>query len=174
MDSHLWAPHTTVAALIERDGRFLLVEEETVDGLRLNQPAGHLEPSESLLQAVVRESLEETAREFVPQALVGVYMTRFTRVASHTDITYVRFTFCGTVGEALPGRSLDQGIVRTVWLTADEIRASRARHRTPLVERCVDDYLAGKRFPLDLIYTDWAAPKPDVSDAVNPASGSPA
>lgn len=160
-----WAPHVTVAAVIEQAGapdsgeplRFLMVEEDTVDGLRLNQPAGHLEAGESLLDAVRRETLEETARSFEPQALVGVYMTHFAR-AGQVDATYLRFTYCGTAGEALPERALDPDIVRTLWMTLAELQASQARHRTPLVLRCVEDYLDGRRFPLDLVHTDSVAP----------------
>ena len=144
----------TVAAVIERDGKFLLVEEHTPEGLRLNNPAGHLDPGESPLQACAREALEETTYGFTPTALVGVYLSRFQREATGEDITYLRFAFCGTLGEAQPERPLDTGIVRTLWLTPDELRASQARHRSPLVLRCVEDYLAGLRYPLALIHTD--------------------
>ena len=136
-----------MAAVVERDGRFLLVEEHTPDGLRLNNPAGHLEPGESLAQACARETLEETAHAFTPTALVGVYQ------AALDDTTYLRFAYCGTLGALQAGRTLDHGIVRTVWMTIDEIRASAARHRSPLLLRCVEDYLAGRRFPLDVVYT---------------------
>ncbi|RTL58065.1 MAG: NUDIX hydrolase [Rhodocyclaceae bacterium] len=142
-----WKPNVTVAAVLERDGRYLLVEEETDDGLRFNQPAGHLERGESLLAATVREALEETAWHFTPTALVGVY--QWTRPQG--DITYLRFAFTGTVGKHDPGRTLDQGIVRAVWLTPEEIEAGQARHRSPLIWQCVQDHRAGKRFPLDLI-----------------------
>jgi ADP-ribose pyrophosphatase YjhB (NUDIX family) len=153
-----WKPSVTVAAVIEQDGRFLLVEEHTPEGLRLNNPAGHLDPGESLVDACARETLEETAHGFQPTELVGVYMSRFQRPAlserAAEDITYLRFAFCGTLGTFQPERSLDTGIVRTLWLTADEIRASSARHRSPLVVRCLDDYLAGRRYPLELVHTD--------------------
>jgi 8-oxo-dGTP pyrophosphatase MutT (NUDIX family) len=139
----------TVAAVVHRDGLFLLVEEETDDGLRLNQPAGHLEPGESLTEGVARETLEETAYRFVPQGLLGVY-----RWQHPTGITYVRFTFLGEATGPEPGRKLDQGIVRAVWLTPEALRAERARHRSPLVLRCVEDCLAGRRYPLELI-TDY-------------------
>jgi len=146
-----WKPSATVAAVIERDGRFLMVEEETRAGLRLNQPAGHLDPGESLLQAVVREALEETAHHVEPLACVGVYMSRYQDEA--TDVTYLRFAFaCRPVAQD-PQRGLDTGIVRAVWLDADEIRARRDMHRSPVVMKTVDDYLAGRRYPLDLIYT---------------------
>ena len=146
-------PSVTVAAIIERNGRYLLVEEHTPEGLRLNNPAGHLEPGESPLQGVVREALEETACAFAPEALVGVYLARLRRPAGD-DITYLRFAFCGTAGEAQPGRALDEGIVRTLWLTPQQIEASRERHRSPLVWQCVADHLAGTRWPLQLLRTD--------------------
>lgn len=149
-----WKPSVTVAAIIERDGRYLLVEEHTPEGLRLNNPAGHLDPRESPVAACAREALEETTHAFSPTALVGVYLSRFQREATGEDITYVRFAFCGTLGEAVPGRTLDDGIVRTLWLTPDEVRASAARHRSPLVLRCMEDHLRGQRFALEAIHTD--------------------
>lgn len=148
-----WKPNVTVAAIIEREGRFLLVEEHTPEGLRLNNPAGHLEPGESPEQAVVREALEETAHAFTPTGLVGVYLSRFQRPASGEDITYLRLAFAGELGAAEPGRPLDDGIVRTVWMTPDEVRASVDRHRSPLVLRCIEDHIAGRRYPLDLVIT---------------------
>ena len=149
-----WKPNVTVAALIEREGRFLLVEEDTADGLKLNNPAGHLDPGESPEQACAREVLEVTAHDFVPQALVGVYLNRFTRTRTGDDITYLRFAFAGQLGTHHAWRALDEGIVRTVWMTPDEIRACADRHRSPLLLRCLDDYLAGRRFPLELVRTD--------------------
>jgi ADP-ribose pyrophosphatase YjhB (NUDIX family) len=146
-----WKPNVTVAAVIEQDGRFLLVEEETPDGLRLNTPAGHLDPGESPAEGCARETLEETAHRFTPTALVGIYMARTRR---EEDITYLRFAFAGTLGAREPGRALDHGIVRTLWMTADDIRASTARHRSPLLLLCVEDYLEGKRHPLNLIHVD--------------------
>ena len=136
--------------------KFLLVEEETRDGLKLNNPAGHLDPGESPAQGCARETLEETAFHFTPTAIVGVYLSRFERVQPEAvlDITYLRFAFCGTLGAHVEGQALDVGIVRTVWLTADEIRASSDRHRSPLLLRCMEDYLAGRRYPLDLVTTD--------------------
>jgi 8-oxo-dGTP pyrophosphatase MutT (NUDIX family) len=151
--THTFRPSVTVAAIIEREGRFLLIEEETSDGIRLNQPAGHLDPLESLEQAVVREALEETAHEFFPEALVGMYMSRYHSKSRNTDITYLRFTFCGTAGRQFD-QPLDHGILRTMWLTRDELAACQDRHRSPIVLKCVDDYLAGKRAPLELLYTD--------------------
>ena len=157
-----WSPSVTVAAIVESDGRYLLVEEHTPEGLKLNNPAGHLDPGESPLQGVVREMLEETARTFTPEALVGVYLSRFTRPATGDDVTYLRFAYCGRAGEPLPGRALDTGIVRTLWMTPDELRASAARHRSPLVQRCIDDHLAGRRYPLDLLTTDASIYAPEV------------
>lgn len=147
----VWKPNVTVAAIAERDGRFLLVEERTREGLMLNQPAGHLEPEESLVEGCIREALEETAYEFSPEHLVGVY--RWRKHDGRT--TYLRFAFGGRAGRHDAQRQLDRGIVRTVWLTAEEIRASRSRHRSPLVLRCIEDYLRGNRFPLELL-VDYA------------------
>ncbi len=155
-----WKPSVTVAAVIAKhfDGieKFLLVEEETRDGLRLNNPAGHLDPGESPEQGCARETLEETAHHFKPTAVVGVYMSRFERVQANgvLDITYLRFAYCGELGAHVEGQPLDEGIVRTVWLTADEIRASVDRHRSPLLIRCIEDYLAGRRYPLGMVTTD--------------------
>jgi len=137
----------TVAAITEREGRFLVVEEETDEGVRLNQPAGHLEPEESLIEAVVRETLEETAYGFVPRSLLGVYRWRHPA----KGISYVRFAFVGEVTGPETGRALDAGILRALWLTPAELSAQAARHRSPLVQRCIQDYLAGRRFPLDLL-----------------------
>ena len=143
----VWIPHVTVAAVIERDGKFLLVEEETDSGIRYNQPAGHLECREALVDAVIREVLEETACTFVPQYLVGVYNWR----NEAKDLTYLRFTFGGEVVAHDAQRSLDAGIIAAHWLSLDEIRALQPRHRSPLVMRGIDDWLAGKRYPLDLL-----------------------
>ena len=159
-----WKPSVTVAAIIERDGRFLLVEEHTLEGLRLNNPAGHLDPGESPLQAVVREALEETACVFTPDRLVGVYLSRFQRPATSEDVTYLRFAYGGTVGEADPTRALDDGIVRTLWMTLDELRAGRERHRSPLVLRCIEDWLAGRQHPLDLVSTDATVYAPEIKN----------
>ena len=151
---HRWKPNVTVAAIIERDGCFLLVEEETSDGLRLNNPAGHLDQGESPIDGCTREALEETAHDFVPTAVVGVYMNRFVKTRTGDDVTYLRFAFAGTLGAHHAERALDTGIVRTLWMSADEIRACPERHRSPLLLRCIDDYLAGQRFALTLLHTD--------------------
>lgn len=136
-----------VAAIVERDGKFLLVEEHADGKLVLNQPAGHLDEGESLVDAVVRETLEETAWHFVPEALLGVY--RWLHPAK--GITYLRFAFIGHVTSHDAERPLDHEIVRALWLTPAEIRAERLRHRSPQVARCLDDYLAGQRYPLELL-----------------------
>lgn len=150
-----------MAAVIEHEGRFLLVEEVTSDGLRLNNPAGHLEPGESLAQGCEREVLEETAHHFSPTALVGVYMARVQRAPNKPnnpdesdDVTYLRFAYCGTLGAFDPARTLDTGIVCTVWMTPEEIRQSTARHRSPLVLQCMEDYLRGQCYPMELVFTD--------------------
>lgn len=166
---HRWKPNVTVAAVIERDGRFLLVEEQTSDGLRLNNPAGHLDPGESLVQACVRETLEETACEFRPEGLVGIYLSapQIAIAAVPAGVaqangspprpTYLRFAFWGELGRFHPERVLDHGIVRTLWLDIDQIRASRERHRSALLLQGVEDYLAGVRHPLSLLSTEGVA-----------------
>ena len=148
-----WKPNVTVAAVIEQDGRFLLVEEHTLDGLRLNNPAGHLDCGESPEQACARETMEETSYAFSPTALIGVYLSRQPQTRS-AAITYMRFAFCGELGAPDPTRELDAGIVRTLWLTLAEIRADQARLRSPMVLSCIEDYLAGRRYPLSLVVTD--------------------
>lgn len=147
-------PSVTVAAVIERDGHYLLVEEETPEGLMLNNPAGHLEEGESPLEAVVREALEETARPFTPEFFLGAYMARFVRPARHENVTYLRLAFGGRAGDEIAGRVLDQGIVRTLWMSLEELRATAERHRSPLVLRCCEDHAAGRRLPLDVIRVD--------------------
>jgi ADP-ribose pyrophosphatase YjhB (NUDIX family) len=167
MPEERFQPRVTVAAVIEAEGRFLLVEEHTPDGLRLNNPAGHLEPGESLIAAVRREALEETACRFEPEAVLGVYLSRRRRPATGDDVSYLRIAFRGAASAPEPGRGLDHGIVRTLWLTPDEIRASQARHRSPLVLRCMEDHLAGRRFPLTLLYAD---PSVDAAPAAGPTA----
>lgn len=140
-----------MAAVIERQGRFLLVEEEA-DGRRvLNQPAGHLDPGESLASAVAREVLEETAHRFTPEGLIGVYRWHYPA----KDVTFLRFAFCGRVDDGEPGRTLDNEIIALHWLTPQELRARSAMHRSPLVMRCVEDHLAGRRFPLEVLSRDF-------------------
>ena len=147
----IWKPSTTVAAVVERDGRFLFVEERIRGQLVLNQPAGHLDPGESLIAACRREVLEETAHRFEPTALVGIYRWHY----AAADVTFLRFCFRGRT-EGVADRPLDKEIVGLHWLTREEIVARRNAHRSPLVQRCVDDYLAGRRFPLDVFSTEYA------------------
>ena len=160
-----WKPNVTVAAIVERAQRFLLVEEQTSDGLRLNTPAGHLDPAETPIQACVREVLEEAAYDFTPTALVGIYMNRFVRTRTGSDITYLRFAFSGELGTHHAQRLLhhgvgavagqhDHGIVRTLWLTVEEIQAQAHLLRSPVVLQSIGDYLAGQRFGLGLIHAD--------------------
>jgi 8-oxo-dGTP pyrophosphatase MutT (NUDIX family) len=157
-----WRPSVTVAAIIERDGRYLLVEEHTAEGLRLNNPAGHLEPGESLIEAVQREVLEETACRFTPTAMLPVCMSRFRRPASGEDITYLRFAFIGSVSEPEPGRALDAGIVRTLWLTPAEILAERERHRSPLLWQCIQNHAQGHTLALDTVWVDPSIYTPEI------------
>ena len=154
MNPARFKPSVTVAAVSERAGRYLLVEEQTPEGLRLNNPAGHLEQGETPLQAVCREALEETGRVFTPAALLGVYLSRFRRPATGEDVTYLRLAYCGRAGARDPLRPLDTGIVRTLWMRPDEVQASRARHRSPLVWRCIADHQAGVRHPLGAVHAD--------------------
>jgi 8-oxo-dGTP pyrophosphatase MutT (NUDIX family) len=144
----VWKPHVTVAAVVQRDGKFLLVEEETESGLAFNQPAGHLEEGESLCDAVVREALEETAYHFKPTHLVGIYNWKHP-VKDNT--TYLRFAFAGELRGYEADRPLDDGIVAARWLTLDEVKATQERHRSPLILRCIEDLLAGRKYPLDLL-----------------------
>jgi 8-oxo-dGTP pyrophosphatase MutT (NUDIX family) len=140
-------PTVTVAAIVERGGAYLLVREHTRNGLRLNQPAGHLEPGETPPAGAARETLEEAAWEVEPSALVGIYRWD----APDNGATFVRFAYAATPIAAVPGRALDEGIVDALWLTYDEIVARRDEHRSPLVLRCIEDYRAGRRWPLDLV-----------------------
>ena len=147
MSEERFRPNVTVAAIVEREGRYLLVEEDSPAGPVLNNPAGHLDRGETLLQAVVREVMEETACRFTPTHLVGAYLAP----AARGDVTYLRFAFAGEVGEPEPGHALDVGILRTLWLTPEQIEAERSRHRSALLARCIADHRAGRRYPLDLL-----------------------
>ena len=150
-----WKPAVVVAAVVEKDGRFLLVEENTPEGVRYNQPAGHLDPGETLLEAVMRETLEETAHAFTPTDLLGMYLMRFETAEGDEVRTYLRVAFVGMLGEQFD-QPLDQDIRRIVWMTRDEIAACRDMHRSPLLMQCVDDYLQGRRAPLSLLSTHVA------------------
>lgn len=145
--SDVWKPSVTVAAVMERAGRFCLVEEEAEGRLVYNQPAGHWERGETLPDACAREALEETAHRFRPTQLLGVYRWHF----APKDVTFLRFAFVGDVLGEEAGRALDHEIHQVLWLTADEVRASVARHRSPLVLACVEHFLAGRRYPLDVL-----------------------
>ena len=136
-----------MAAIVERDGRFLFVEERIAGRLVLNQPAGHLEDGETLIEAVIRETREETAWRLQPQALVGTYLWR----NPLDGRTFLRFAFCGVVDDHRAAQPLDTGIVRAVWLTHEQLLAQSARVRSPLVARCIEDYLLGKRQSLDSV-----------------------
>lgn len=140
-----WKPHVTVAAVVERDGRFLCVEESVAGRLVYNQPAGHLDPGESLVAACAREALEETAWDVEPTAVVGIYRLEL------PDLTYLRVCFAARALRHHAGRALDTGIVGAPWLTRTQLAAAPDRLRSTLVLRCVDDYLAGTRYPLAVV-----------------------
>ena len=155
-----WRPDLTVAAIIERNGRFLFVEERVGPRMVFNQPAGHVERGEHLIEAVIRETLEETAWTFVPQWLLGVYMWD----APDRQRSFLRVAFGGDVHSYDPHRKLDRGILRTVWLSRDELVTRAERLRSPMVLRCVDDFLADRRYPLDLLQQITAAISPAATD----------
>ncbi len=142
-----WMPHATVAAIVEENGKFLMVEESTDRGNRFNQPAGHLEDNESLIEAVIRETLEETAYAFEATSLLGVYHWKH----EHNDTTYLRFAYIGNVSNHQPQLSLDDGIIRAVWMTANEMRHNAHLMRSPQVLTCIEDYLSGQCFPLSVV-----------------------
>jgi 8-oxo-dGTP pyrophosphatase MutT (NUDIX family) len=148
--SELWRPSVTVAAVIERGGRFLLVEERVDGRIVLNQPAGHLDPGESLLAACRREVLEETAHRFEPTSLVGIYRWHY----AAREVTFLRFCFSGEI-KGVEDRALDREIVALHWLTEGEVKSRQAEHRSPLVQKCVDDFVAGRHFPLDVLSKDY-------------------
>jgi 8-oxo-dGTP pyrophosphatase MutT (NUDIX family) len=139
-------PHLTVAAVIESEQRFLLIEEESDGLIVFNQPAGHWDEGETLIEAVIRETLEEAAWHFEPQAITGIY--QYTSPVN--QITYLRVCFCGQHYSHEPNHTLDTGILRTVWLSRNDV-ANLSNLRSPMVLRCIDDHLSGIRYPLSLI-----------------------
>ncbi len=144
--SIIWRPSVTVAAVIERGGKFLFVEELQEGRRVLNQPAGHLDPEETLIAACAREVMEETAHRFTPTAMVGIYRWHY----APADVTFLRFCFSGKV-DGVENAALDKEIVALHWLTPGELKAKAAMHRSPLVQQCVDDYVAGCNFPLTVL-----------------------
>lgn len=145
----IWKPHATVAAIIERDDKFLMVEELIHGERQFNQPAGHLDPDESLIDAVIRETQEEAAWQFIPEAVTGIYLWK------HPDNgeTFLRVAVCGSCKNHHPEQELDKGIIQAVWKTRDELTQPSCKLRSPMVINCIDDYLAGKRYPLDMLIT---------------------
>jgi len=143
----VWKPHATVAAIIERDKRFLIVEETVNTQTVYNQPAGHLDPGESLLEAVVRETLEETAWQFTPQYISGIYRWE----QSSADHCFLRVAFVGQCHHHNKDLPLDDGIIRALWLSREELASQAEKLRSPMVLRCIDDYLDGKKYPLELL-----------------------
>ncbi|MEK1938788.1 MAG: NUDIX hydrolase [Pseudomonas sp.] len=142
-----FTPHVTVATIVEDQGRFLLVEE-TADGRAVfNQPAGHLEADESLMQAATRETLEETGWDVELTAVTGIYLY----TAPSNGVTYQRVCFAAKALQQRDNYQLDDGIIGPQWLTRDELAAQPERWRSELVLRCIDDYLGGERFPLALL-----------------------
>lgn len=144
-----WAPHVTVAAVIEQDTRYLIVEEIDAGQRVFNQPAGHLEKDESLIEAVIREVSEETARPFTPDKVIGIYQWQ----KPQTDITFLRVCFSGRVGAAQEQQPLDPDIIDTHWLTFDELAATPGKLRSPMVLQCISDYRKGQLFSLDILQT---------------------
>ena len=144
----LWKPDVTVAAIIRQQNRYLLVEEYAKNSLVYNQPAGHLEKNESLVNAVKREVMEETAREFYPEFLTGIYLFSDQQI----DTCYLRFCFYGECSNVNTKQKLDKEILQTVWMSYEEIKASQDRLRTPLVEKCISDYLSGQQFHLNVLH----------------------
>lgn len=143
-----WTPHVTVATIVEKDGRFLIVEEWSGDQLVYNQPAGHVEPNETFTNAAVREALEETGWDVELSHISGIYVC----ASSRSDVTYQRICYAAKTIKHNPNRLLDAGIERAVWLTLDELKAQPDKHRSPVVVQCIEDYIAGKHYPIDLVW----------------------
>ena len=143
----IWKPHATVAAVIEQDNKFLMVEERVQGQLVINQPAGHLDPDESLIEAVIREADEETAWQFTPQFITGIYLWKHPQ----DQQTFLRVAFCGNCDNHKPEQKLDDGIVQAVWKTREQLIQDADKLRSPMVMQCIDDYLSGKRYPLDML-----------------------
>ncbi|ORU92911.1 MAG: NUDIX hydrolase [Cycloclasticus sp. symbiont of Bathymodiolus heckerae] len=143
----IWKPNVTVASIIELNGKFLMVEEESPAGPVLNQPAGHLEPNETLEAAAIRETLEETGYHFTPASIIGSYLWH----NDDNETTYLRTTFSGSVCNKMIGTNLDDGIIRALWMTHNEIKANQKRLRSPIILESINDYLSGKKYPLDII-----------------------
>ena len=146
----IWKPHATVAAIIERDKQFLMVEEIVNNKRVFNQPAGHLEPDESLIDAVIRETREETAWRFEPQSLVGVYLWKNEASEQPSEDSFLRFAYCGTCSDFEQAQQLDEGIIATHWFSKEDLLQRCDQLRSPLVMQCIDDYLDGRRFPLEI------------------------
>ncbi|MDH5710931.1 MAG: NUDIX hydrolase [Gammaproteobacteria bacterium] len=147
-----WKPHATVAAIIEDNGKFLMVEEKINGKIVYNQPAGHLDPNEDLIEAVIRETQEETGWQFTPEALVGIYLWQ----QPGTHKAFLRFAFTGSCSNHQPDQPLDEGILQALWLSRDELLGN-IKLRSPMVIKNIDDYLAGQRYPLDILTTvDYA------------------
>ncbi len=142
-----WKPHVTVAAIIEQDNQFLMVEELVHHQRVINQPAGHLDPDESLIDAVIRETREETAWLFTPQYISGIYLWKHPQ----NQKSFLRVAFCGSVHDHKAEQSLDEGIIQTIWKTRSQLLQCEHSLRSPMVMRCIDDYVAGKRYPMDML-----------------------
>ncbi len=141
-----WQPDVTVATVVFKDGALLMVEENAGGRIVINQPAGHLEPDETLVEAAIREAREETGWDIRLTGFLGTYQWK-----AETGRHYLRFAFLGEALHFDPARPLDTGILRALWLTPEALRNEAARHRSPLVMRVVEDALCGHRYPLDML-----------------------
>jgi 8-oxo-dGTP pyrophosphatase MutT (NUDIX family) len=144
----VWKPHATVAAIVEKQGQFLVVEEKSDGKIVYNQPAGHLDPDESLVDAVIRETNEETAWQFEPEYVTGIYQWKHPQ---NEDQTFLRIAFYGECHNHYAEQQLDEGIIRATWMTREELVEKETQLRSPMVLRCIDDYLAGHQYPLDIL-----------------------